>query len=200
MLKKRIRRKLKQLPATIGPNGFTHSGFTLIELLVALCIVVILAGTAVPNLRPILNKNAVKSKSILLNASLKLARNHAIVSGIDVYLCAMQAAGVQRCKQQRDYNADWSDGWLVFADTNHDHDYTAGDTLLRVVSDHSQAKVFFNQRGRLRFTPNGGARSAGFYICDLRAEQTRHIQILHSGRTRKIDQLSEKRRKVCAQS
>ena len=191
----------------LGNNRSNHpaasnrqDGYSLIEALMALTIMFILTGVAVPSLSTMLRKNEVKVNSGLLNASLKMARNQALASGTMVHVCAMASQDTTICDPRRNYNANWSTGWLVFADLNENNELDAYDNIIQSTLNQGQARIVFNQRGRLRFFPNGSARSAGFYICDPQSNEIIHLRLLHTGRTRSLDQLSEQRKSICAQT
>ena len=177
-----------------------NSGFNLIELIAILSILAILAAASGPSLASLLNKSEVKAISILLNASLKTARNQALTGQTYVHVCAMSQTDPTVCDTNRDYNANWSKGWLVFADVNLNNDFDASDHLVSSVFNQGNSRIVFNQRGRLRFFPDGGARSAGFYLCDPKARELIHLKILHTGRTRSLDSMSDERKTICTQT
>lgn len=177
-----------------------NAGFNLIELIITLSLLAILAATSGPSLASLLANSEVKAISILLNASLKTARNQALTNQTYVHVCAMSHTDSTVCDTQRDYNANWSKGWLVFADINLNNDLDNADHLISSIFNHGNSRIVFNQRGRLRFFPDGGARSAGFYLCNPDAKEAIHLKIFHTGRTRSQNNMSDKRKTICTQT
>jgi len=135
---------------------------------------------ATPHVSELIHKHKVSTTTEHLRSSISLARQTAISSNYDVYICALK--DLNSCDQDRPFNADWSNGWLVFIDINNNADLDDKDDIIRIQSQQQGTGIIFNQRGRLRFRLNGSARSAGFYICNNHL--AKHILILYSGRTR----------------
>ena len=161
-----------------------ENGFSLIEIIIVIAIMSLLISTATPSFNTLINKSRLSKTSEELFSSLSLARSYAITSGQRVHLCALASSDPLLCKKERDFNSNWSDGWMVFADINQNNEYDSNDTMLNISTNSKNINVVFNQRGRLRFFQNGSARSAGFYICSKKSPENRHIKLLYSGRAR----------------
>lgn len=167
------------------------AGFTLIETVIALALLSIVISTSAPYFSQIMDKNRNKAQSTQLHLSLSLARTFAITNIVDVVICPAKTSLRQQCRENLQRNTNWQFGWLVFADQNRDAQLNSDEKILQshVLLEHQA--VVFNQNGRLRFFPDGSARSAGFYICNTSASSERYIRILHTGRTRISTELSE---------
>lgn len=166
------------------PSDNKQSGFSLIETMIALAIVSILITTAIPSFSSIINQTRLSTTSYKLQHSLALARQSAISSGNKVHLCALDPNDPNKCEESRKFNSNWSQGWMVFADVNDNNELDSHDNILSINNTPHTINIVFNQRGRLRFFPDGSARSAGFYICNKKSEENRHIKLLYSGRAR----------------
>ena len=175
------------------------SGFSLIELLISITIVLTLTGLAMPNFASLTTKTRLSSTSNALFESLYLARSYAISSQKKVHVCHLNDDGSETCSNDREYNSNWSSGWLVFIDKNGNNDHDSDDEIISIIRKKQNINVVFNQRGRLRFFPDGSARSAGFYLCDKHSKTFKHIYLLHSGRARVNELLTEKQQETCQQ-
>lgn len=173
------------------------AGFTLIELLMTLTLASVLLGIAVPNLSSFIAKLQFRSQSSALYESLYLARNYAITNQQLVQVCSISKQSPEQCSDNYQSDANWSDGWMIYSDLNQNNQFDQTDQIIKSYTAIDQAKIMFNQRGRLRFFPNGGARSAGFYLCNNANEETRHIYVLHTGRIRIKDKLGKSQKQRC---
>ena len=165
------------------PDRQQH-GFSFIEVMIVIAILSILLSTAIPGFNTIINKSKLSNTNLALISSLSLARDYAITSGHKTHLCALTFIEPMTCQEKRNFNANWSQGWMVFADINDNNKYDLDDIVLHTSSVPETINVVFNQQGRLRFFPDGSARSAGFYLCDKNLQDNRHIKLLYSGRAR----------------
>jgi len=172
-------------------------GYSLINLVVTTANTAILAIVAIPSFAGLVSKSVVEDSSANLQHSLTQARQYAVVNQTIVQVCRMANDDQSQCHQQRDFNASWSQGWLVFSDNNKNNELDSTDKVLSVTQNNTKSHVVFNQRGRLRFFPNGTARSAGFYICGADQKHYRHVVLLHTGRTRTSDTLAARQRNIC---
>ena len=136
-------------------------GFTLIELLVVVVIAAVLLSVAAPSFRDTIERNRIVSETNDLNAGLSFARSEAIRRNQVLSICASNAGGTA-CA------ADWSTGWMVWADADADSTFDAGEELragrieaaddLAVVDGAGNAitQVSFGPRGT-RVAPTDGA-------------------------------------------
>ena len=161
-----------------------QNGFSLIEAMIVITITSVLISTAAPSFSSVIDKSKLTTTSSELYHSLYSARQYSISSGKNVHVCALDPISANKCESKRDFNANWSQGWMVFADLNNNNNYDSNDLILKINEKNKDINIVFNQRGRLRFFPDGGARSAGFYICSKNSPNNRHIKLLYSGRVR----------------
>ncbi|MEW5838111.1 MAG: GspH/FimT family pseudopilin [Pseudomonadota bacterium] len=82
------------------------TGFTFLELLISLAVLGILLGFALPSFQSLLERAALSASVHKLAAHIALARNSAVVRN-------------QRVTLARLSGSDWSQGWTMFTDPNH---------------------------------------------------------------------------------
>ncbi len=133
-----------------------NRGFTLVELMVTVAIVAILAAIAFPSFEATMRSNRVATATNELQASISLARSEAMRNPNGAAICTSRAGTA--C------DGEWSDGWLVWVDTDGDGQLDSGERVVRFSQSNSklsftgtstagnaQAKrIRFDQRGRLR--------------------------------------------------
>lgn len=175
----------------------TQRGFTLLELLIACSVAMISLSIAVPSFASMVQSSRVKSTSHALNNSLLVARNHALNNRTRVIICHASSSAQTSCSNQRNRNTNWRNGLISFADRNANNELDSGDEIINKMTLNQDVAVVFNQNGRLRFFNDGSSRSAGFYICHKTTQHQRHIRILHTGRTRTMEKMSEKQSQTC---
>ena len=117
------------LPCRSRPSGRAR-GFTLLEALIAMGIVAILAAVGIPSFQNMSVGRIVRGQVDDLAGSIRLARTEALKRGIPVTICRSSApeAVSPTCAA----GADWSSGWIVFADRNARGVVDANDTVIRV--------------------------------------------------------------------
>jgi type IV fimbrial biogenesis protein FimT len=103
-------------------------GFTLVELLVVLSVVAVVAGLAFPTFSQTLRdaRLAVYTNNFL--ADLAVARSESIKRGKRVVLC--KSSDGSECTT----TGHWSDGWLIYEDTNNDGVRDEAESLIRYES------------------------------------------------------------------
>ncbi len=110
-----------------------NSGFTLIELIVTLTIAAILLALAAPSMTSFIRRDRLVTQGNELVADLSLARSEAIKRGFRVTLCktADASASPPQCITGND-SAPWTNGRIVFVDTDGDGQVTGTEAVLRV--------------------------------------------------------------------
>ena len=111
-----------------GPSPFVlalQRGFTLIELLVAVAVLGILATSAVPSMAAAWGRHSVRTTASALAADLRTAQTRAIASGSTTTVCPSQDG--RSCSD----SADWTDGWVVFTDRDHNQEPDSDASVLR---------------------------------------------------------------------
>ena len=91
-------------------------GLSLLELLLVLATSSILLSLGVPALQTIVGSNRVITQVNSLSGALALTRSEAIRQSVQAIMCKSQDG------QQCNSSARWSDGWIVFVDTDWDLD------------------------------------------------------------------------------
>lgn len=172
-------------------------GYTLLELLISTSIIAILSGIAIPSFAGIISNGRITSASAQLLTTLMLSRNHAATTSSTVIVCHARDSSMTRCSESRERNTNWSNGIISYADLNRNNALDHGDQIINTLQNNPKVAIVFNQNGRLRFFPNGSARSAGFYLCSVASNSERHLKILYTGRTRTVTEMNETQRNTC---
>ncbi|MGM0632832.1 MAG: GspH/FimT family pseudopilin [Pseudomonadota bacterium] len=141
-------------------------GFTVIELMLVVTIASILLAVGAPAFRDIIERTVVDNRARSVVTAINFARSEAIRRNSPVVLCGSSDGD--------DCDADWSTGWLVFADNNDDADGSAGsvdagdEVLRRYQPPGSDGTVTFTA-GLLRYDGMGFSRDSSatrqFVIC-----------------------------------
>ena len=173
------------------------TGLSLIETLCTLAILSILVATAAPNLAIFSANTELRTTTQELKNSLSLARQYAITNASIIHICAINSQDQNKCKDNTQFNSNWSNGWIVYSDDNANNQYDDSDTLIQKNTNNKRIAIVFNQRGRLRFFPDGSSRSAGFYLCNANITETNHIRLLFSGRSRVAKTGNERHQIIC---
>jgi type IV fimbrial biogenesis protein FimT len=159
------------------------TGFTVLEMLLVLAITAILMIIGIPALQTYEMRQRMNAAMHLLHGQLVLARNEAIRFNTQVVACPGNTE--TGCLEA----ADWSGGWIVFADLNGDRLYQQTENVFRAEPGLEQV-VIRSTAGRtsLRFYPNGSAPGSNGSItfCDERGPAAaRKLLISNSGRIRR---------------
>lgn len=100
-------------------------GFSLTEVLVVLALLAVLLGLAVPGVSRLRARHELQAVAEAIWQSLVLARSQALAQQTRVVLCP--ASPVGGCDPQ----GQWSPGWLVFVDSNHNGLRDADEPVLQ---------------------------------------------------------------------
>ncbi len=161
-------------------------GFTLIELIITLSVVAILMLIATPSMQTMVVKNRMVTTLNELVADLNLARSEAIKRGQRTLLCKSSSG------TQCDPNADWSDGWLLFHDSDGDRAVSANEQVIRVHAKLNKS-IKLDYRGPshrshyVDFLASGETNNQNgrFWFCNLHdPDDNRALVISRTGRLR----------------
>jgi len=156
-----------------------NSGFTLIELMVTLSVAAILVTVGVPSFMSTIASNRVTAATNEVVTALNLAKSEAIRSGQNTVLCA--SANGSTC------GGNWSDGWILFSDTDTDHTKDAEEQAIRVHAAAEQSLGFiFKSADYIEFKPNGRSNENGHFCFhnSYSDENSRAVIISQLGRIR----------------
>lgn len=128
----------------------SQQGFTLIELMATMAIIAITLVAGAPAFRSLTQNNYMTSKINEFVADLNLTRSEAVKRATPVTLCKRNTAG-NGCNS----SGNWTDGWLIFVDTNNPGVVDAGEEILRV-HDALTGLTFLNfSRPRITYVADG---------------------------------------------
>ncbi len=164
-------------------------GFTVVELMITLVVIAILAAVAAPSFVDLLRNNRLASQTNLFATALSLARSEAVKRNVNVVVCKRNGAAC-------DNNANWEDGWIVFADIDNDVTVDANETirLFEELDNGYTLRVGNTYTNWLRYMPKGDVRGSGgvngdtFRLCASDAlavndpNRSRSLNINFSGR------------------
>lgn len=97
----------------------SNRGFTLTELLVVLAVMSVLLAIGYPMLQDMIRSQQMKTTANDFFATIGLTRSEAIMRGQRVIMAPQASAPT-----------DWSQGWVVFVDRNHDQRPDPADELI----------------------------------------------------------------------
>ncbi len=158
------------------------SGVSLFECLVALTLIALLTSAAIPSLVKVVIGSEASSIARRLHISMSLARSSAIKRRHYVTVCGARDL---RCSDP----ADWTGGWIVFADSDADGQRASTEPLLWRESladtDPRLALVAGASADRyVRFGARGfGWPNGTFHIC-ANGRPLRRVVFYRTGRSR----------------
>ncbi len=143
-------------------KAIKHAGFTLIELIVVMAVAAIILAVATPSFINIIADNRVSTAATEVVTVLNLGKSEAVRTGQTTVLC--KRSNDTECATNT--SIDWSNGWLLFVDSNGDGHRDPGERIIRVESSTetsldiaydgstaSNRRINFNPNGRI--APNG---------------------------------------------
>ena len=150
-------------PATRIPvfHRSRQTGVSLIELLVVCLTIAILVQLAIPGFQGLSDRSKRNATTRLLITDLNWARTEALANSTRLYLCPCQNSDRFRS------NTNWSQGWSVFSDQNHNGQLEPSELLLvRTLPLNNSISVHFRKPGYLFYKNDGSAWPNGtFRIC-----------------------------------
>jgi len=179
-----------------GPTCLSQKGFTLLELLLVISITALVLILGIPAFQEFGMRQRMSAAINALHSHLSLARNQAIRFNTAVIACPGDLA--RGCLR----SGDWSDGWIVFSDSNGDRQLQTGESVYRSEPGLEQVRIHSSSgRQTLRFYPNGSAPGSNGSIsfCDRRGPaNARKLVISNLGRIRR-DEAPEVNEEFCPQ-
>lgn len=138
------------------------NGFTLTELMVTLALFAIISAMAAPAFSHLLKQQEVDGQTDALVAMIYLARSEAIKRNQVVTVC--------KSTNQETCGGNWSDGWLMFADSNSDGERQLSETAIKsdlIVDGYQLVWSAFYSDNYIRFKQNGLTKShnGSFTLC-----------------------------------
>jgi len=126
-------------------------GLTLLELVITLCILIILAGIAIPGFTSAIKHNNSMTIAYALMGIVQYARTEAVSKGTPVTLCG--STGGTQCDN------NWSANILVFVDYNGNGSVDTGDTVLQIAAPLKSGETLawraFRNKSYLQMEPYG---------------------------------------------
>ncbi|MCU7959828.1 MAG: GspH/FimT family pseudopilin [gamma proteobacterium symbiont of Bathyaustriella thionipta] len=160
-----------------------QQGFSLLELLISMAIFVILMSMVMPAMSAMVAQNKMSARVNGFVSKFHMARSNAISSGINTVVCP--SLDQSSCEN----SFDWSEGLIIFADSNNNrqrdvdepliHVWSAQQDDIRIVSSSGRRKTIYHADGR---TP--GTNLTIKFCPRSEDDEARAIVISNNGRLR----------------
>lgn len=159
----------------------------MIELISTMAIAAIVISIAVPSYQTSVQNNSKTTSINALATALQLARSTAITRRVNVTMCKSNTitAATPTCRSGGG-SGDWSQGWIIFTDSDNSASINGGDTLLRVQGALPKGASFIgnnNVTNQVSFSPSGLAPGSNGRIthCDARGAADASALIISIG-------------------
>jgi len=160
----------------------SSSGFTILELLITVALVSIVMAIAVPSMQSFTQNDRMTTNINALIGHLAYARSEAVKRSQQVSICASNDAA--SC------SGGWSDGWIVYIDSDADNSFTAGEEIIKaqqaldggntLTATTIGSQVTYDNRGFVTAASVGSLQ-----LCDSRSgSHGKTIRITTTGRVR----------------
>ncbi|MGH8370240.1 MAG: GspH/FimT family pseudopilin [Gammaproteobacteria bacterium] len=159
-------------------------GFTLLETLMVVAVAGILITVAIPDFTTMIRYNRAVTAVDSLVGALDFARYSAIIHNRYVTLCR------SRDGQQCAPDGGWEDGWLIFANLDHDSpaQVDPGEPVLHVHGPLATGAHVTSNRQAFTFRPRGIRSTNGTLLyCSTGDTHDRALVISVTGRVRLED-------------
>ena len=156
---------------------------TVLELLITLAIAAVLLAAGLPSYRQFTQGQRMKAAIGALHNDLLAGRIDAVYRNSSVLGCPGNP--LLGCSGGN----DWSEGWIVFRDSNRDGLHQPNEELLRYGQGVEQVRIFSaKSRSEIRFFPDGSApgSNGSISLCGRGGpEKARKLVISNVGRIRR---------------
>ena len=151
-----------------------QGGFTIIELMITIAVLGVLLALAVPNMRDLVIRNRLTTRTNALVAAMQLARSEAIKRGVPITVLSISG------------NTNWAvQGWAVGLNLNNDSDFAdAGEVEFRREDAVTGNSTLTGSVAAIQFFPNGGTNNfSALTLCttDIAIQNQRRISVSISG-------------------
>jgi type IV fimbrial biogenesis protein FimT len=144
-----------------------NRGITLTELLMCIAILAVLLPLAMPSYANLIGRTHGQVARGDLDTALNLARIAAVSRGGHVIACPSSD------QQQCSHTIQWQQGWIVFADLDHDGARTGDEPVLSAGQAQPAGVAILSSTGRLHvdYQPDGsaGGTNLTLTVCDRAA-------------------------------
>ncbi|WP_158549226.1 GspH/FimT family pseudopilin [Lysobacter silvisoli] len=165
-------------------------GITLIEAVIALFLAATLIALAVPTFARSLQRARIGQVQMAMSESFMTSARTAVGGGCATVLCPLAGEG---CAD----NADWSRGWMVYADVDGDRSYSRADVLVQRTPPLRGLRLRSTDgRRRVVFQTDGGNEGSNltFTVCAEGGGEAGSLVLSNAGRFRLAPPSPDQRR------